>query len=107
VVHNDDDEISLVSFESGTTSTLMVPGWRNIEYLSWAAAGDALYINPGFSVSGKYSVLLRVELDGQITMLRDRPNEWHVFPRVSPNGRHLAFSVMPFHGNAWLLEDFR
>lgn len=106
VVYNDDDEINLVSLVTGELSTISVSGWRNFEFVSWAANGEALFINAGFSVSGRYAALLRVGLDGQTTLLRERPNEWHVYPQASPDGRYLAFALMPFHGNAVLLENF-
>ena len=106
VVYNDDDVINLVSLTTGALSTISVSGWRNFEFVSWAADGKALFINAGFSVSGRYAALLRVGLDGQATVLRERPNEWHVLPQASPDGRYLAFAVMPFHGNAFLLENF-
>ena len=106
IVYNDNDEINLVSLTTGVLSTIRVPGGRDIENVSWAADGEALFIDAGFAGSAAYKALLRVSLDGQTTLLRERPNEWHTLPQASPDGRYLAFAIMPFHGNAWLLENF-
>jgi len=33
------------------------------------------------------------------------PNQWHVRPKISPDGRFLAFGLMVFSGNAWMIQD--
>jgi hypothetical protein len=76
------------------------------EFVSWAADGSRIFVNAGYSLAGDYSVLLAVELDATAHVLRQLPNVWHVFPKASPDGRYLAFSAMPFQGNAWLLTGF-
>jgi len=46
-----------------------------------------------------------VDMEGRARRLLTTPSEWHVYVRASPDGRHVAFASMPFHGNAWLIED--
>ena len=106
VVHNDDNLVRLVELASGRESLLQVDGWSSFEYVSWSADGSGLFLNAGFATAAIDRPLLRVDLDGEVHVLRQRPNEWHVYPVASPDGRYLAFASMPFHGNAWLIEGF-
>jgi serine/threonine protein kinase len=106
VVHNDDDTIRIISVPSGEEKTIRVKGWDNFEFVTWAADGQRLFINAGFARAGRYPDLLSVDLDGNVTVLRHAPYHWHVQPVASPDGKYVAFSCMPFHGNAWLITDF-
>ena len=109
VVHNDDDSIRIVTLATGKERVLRLNEWQGFEFVSWAIDGTGLFINGG----GKnrytnlyYPALLRVALDGQVHVLREKANEWHIYPVASPDGRRLAFATMPFHGNVWMIEDF-
>lgn len=106
VVHLTDDKIRLVDVATGSEQEVDVDGWSRFEFVSWHADGEGLYINSGYATAGLYPVLLSVELDGTATVLRDRPNVFHVYPKTSPDGRYLAFSAMSFQGNAWLIPGF-
>ncbi|MBI1902245.1 MAG: hypothetical protein HYS13_14180 [Planctomycetia bacterium] len=37
-------------------------------------------------------------------VLLRKDNQWLANPTPSPDGKHLAFSVMSFDSNAWLME---
>jgi len=109
VVHNDDDSIRIVMLATGEERVLRLDDWQGFEFISWAADGTGLFISgggknayPGFT----YPALLRVALDGQVHVLREKANEWHIKPVASPDGRRLAFATMPFHGNVWMIENF-
>jgi Tol biopolymer transport system component len=106
VVHNDDDTIRLISVSTGQEKTVHVQGWTSFEFVTWSADGQRLFINAGFASTGGFPDLLSVDLDGSATVLRRAPSQWHVYPVTSPDGRYLAFSSMPFHGNAWLISGF-
>ena len=106
IVHNDDNRIRLVELATGVETAIEVVGWTSFEYIDWSADGSGLLVNARGSTIGRYSVLLRVDLDGKAHLLRQAPNEWHVRPIASPDGKRLAFSRMPFHGNAWLVTGF-
>ena len=106
MVHNDDNRIRLVELATGGVTTIAVAGWTNFEFVDWSADGSGLFVNAGFATIGSYPALLRVDLDGTAHVLREAPNEWHVYPVASPDGRSLAFGRMPFHGNAWLITGF-
>ncbi len=106
MVHNDDDVVRLIHLDSGEERAVRVRDWAAFEFVDWAADGQGLFLNGGFAMAGIYPALLHVNMDGTATVLRNRPNEWHVYPRASPDGRRLAFASMPFQGNAWLLTGF-
>jgi Tol biopolymer transport system component len=106
VVHNDDDRIIIVDLATGEESFVVVHGWNMFEFVSWTAQGDGFFVNAGFAMASSYPLLLSVDLDGRSRVLRRNPSEWYVYPLASPDGRHLAFASMSFHGNAWLIEEF-
>ena len=109
VVHNDDDSIRIVSLATGEERVLRLNEWLGFELISWATDIAGLFISGGGKnvyLDSTYPELLRVALDGQVHVLREKANEWHVRPMVSPDGRRLAFATMPFHGNVWMIEDF-
>jgi Tol biopolymer transport system component len=106
VVHNDDDAVRLISLSSGQERTLTVQGWTSFEFVSWAGDGQRLFLNAGFNIAGKLADLISVDLQGNASILRQAASQWHVRPVTSPDGRYVAFSSMPFHGNAWLITEF-
>ena len=106
VVHNDDNVVRLVELASGRETAIEVDDWRSFEMVAWAADGSGLFLDANSSEGGFSHALLHIDMDGQAHVLRERPNEWHVYPVASPDGRYLAFASMPFHGNAWLIEGF-
>jgi len=109
VVHNDDDSIRIVTLATGEERVLHLNEWQGFEFISWAADGAGLFISGGgmnVYLDSGYPALLRVGLDGQVHVLREKANEWHIRPMASPDGRRLAFATMPFHGNVWMIEDF-
>jgi Tol biopolymer transport system component len=106
VVHNDDDAIRIFSLPSGRERTIHVAGWLAFEFVSWSADGRRLFVNADFANARHFADLLSVDLEGNATVLRSAPSQWHVRPVASPDGEHLAFASMPFHGNAWLITGF-
>ena len=42
----------------------------------------------------------------EVSVLRDQPAQWHVLPKASPDGKYLAFGLMVFSGNVWMIDDF-
>ena len=77
-------------------------------FQGWSLDGKAIYIN-----DWPYFVLdftaLYAGLDGHIQVLWKRgtsPGHSFDYPIPSPDGRHLAFTVVTFEMNAWMLENF-
>jgi hypothetical protein len=98
-----------VDLESGEERSLIVGGWQSFEFIAWAADGMGFVVTarPDGEASGPETGigLIYVDLAGKATLLRRRPDEWHVHPVMSPDGGHLAFSTMKIHANAWLIEN--
>ncbi len=109
VVHNDNNEVKVIDLESGEERSVIVRGWQSFEFITWAADGLGFVVNAWPDEEafgpGTGAGLIYVNLTGKATLLRRRPNEWDVFPVMSPDGRQLAFSTMKFHANAWMIEN--
>ena len=106
VVHNDDNRIRIVTLATGEERVLAVKEWRGFETIAWAPNDTSFFVNGGLAQGVTYPVLLHVDTDGNTEVLRQKPHEWHIAPTVSRDGRYLAFTSMPFHGNVWMIEDF-
>ncbi|MEE8606084.1 MAG: hypothetical protein V3S55_00640, partial [Nitrospiraceae bacterium] len=106
MVHNDDNRIRVITLATGEEREVAVKDWSGFEFISWAADGNGFYLNGGYARRVSYTAIIHVDMEGTVTLLRQNPNEWHVMPKLSPDGRYLAFVVMPFHGNVWMIEDF-
>ena len=105
---NFSNQVQILDLAAKSVKTLTVQDWTGLEYIDWAADGRSVFV-PAHPVNGprlNNTGLLRVTLDGQVTVLRHEANEWHVFPAASPDGRHLAFATMVLDSNAWMVEDF-
>ncbi len=42
----------------------------------------------------------------EVSVLREQPAQWHIKPKASPDGKYLAFGLMIFSGNVWMIDDF-
>ncbi len=106
LVHND-GRVRLIELSTGKETELSREGWQMGETVSWSEDGKSLFID-GNRLGSRFlrKGLLHVTLDGEVHLLRQRPNEWHIYPVPSPDGRYLAFGVMVFSGNSWMMEDF-
>lgn len=105
VVHNN-GPARVIDLETGTEREISRDGWTLGEFVSWTASGRGLIMdaNPSAILFRKGLVYVPLDSD-EIYVLRHEPNQWHVQPKVSPDGRQLAFSLMIFSGNAWMIEN--
>ncbi|MGO9339443.1 MAG: LpqB family beta-propeller domain-containing protein [Terracidiphilus sp.] len=97
------EKIRVLYLQDGSERNIPLPhGWL-IWNVNWSADGKALFA--AVQTTGYF--IARVELDGKTRVLLDRGRvHWLSYPRVSPDGRFLAFSQRTFESNAWLLENF-
>ena len=110
-VVNYDGDLRLVELESGTVQEIHDDRWRFGEFVAWDALGKGLYtdVDPTFLVGRSFrKQLVYVQLgdEMEVHVLRRRKEQWHIRPWASPDGRYLAFGVVTFSANAWMLEDF-
>ncbi len=106
VVHNDDNQIRIVPLRGGGERVVAVKEWQGFEFIAWARNGQGFYVDGRSLKHASYPALLHVDLEGRVTVLREQAHEWHLMPVPSPDGRYLAFAVMAFHGNVWMIENF-
>jgi Tol biopolymer transport system component len=92
--------ITVLPVAGGTSSTIHVKDWTNLDAVAWGPDGSWLVAN---SYSTRGGTLLRVSLNGETRILR-RSSAWHERPVVSPDGRRLAFAERIPNSNAWILE---
>ncbi len=107
LVHNEGD-VRIINLEDGVERQVIRDGWSFGEYVAWSADGSGVIVD-GNPERSRYfrKALLYLPLDGRdVTVLRQEPSEWHVRIAPSPDGRWLAFGLMVFSGNAWMIEDF-
>jgi len=105
IVHND-GPARVIDLESGVEREVSRDGWVLGEYVAWTASGLGLVMDASASSSIFRKSLVFVPLDSnEVHVLRREPNQWHVRPKVSPDGRYLAFGLMVFSGNAWMIQD--
>jgi len=70
---------------------------------TWLNDGAAL-IATGADADAPIGALFRLGLDGTLKRLWSTKEGIITNPVLSPDGRHLAFTVLPFHTNVWLLK---
>jgi Tol biopolymer transport system component len=76
------------------------------EFIAWTADGTGLFLDATIGNGGRMKALVHFSPEsGETVVLRDVPHQWHVRPRPSPDGKHLAVGIMTFSGNAWMIEN--
>lgn len=105
VGHTREPSIRLTEVLGGATRDLDVEGAPGLSFqdVEWAPDGSGFYVE---AESGRASVLLRVDLEGQAYALHENPTGQILLPRPSPDGRHLAFGEVTAESNVWIIEDF-
>jgi dipeptidyl aminopeptidase/acylaminoacyl peptidase len=74
-----------------------------LQEVDFSPDGQTLVISGMHFRSAQYGIIA-VGLDGRGALLRTTAAEWMFSPRVSPDGRHLAFGNMTLDSDVWLLE---
>ena len=105
LVHNR-GPIRIITLATGHEREVAKDGWVLGEFVAWAKDGKGLFIDGSSSsyIFRKALVYFSIET-GEAVEIRRVPNQWHVRPQVSPDGKHIAFGLMVFSGNAWMIEN--
>jgi DNA-binding winged helix-turn-helix (wHTH) protein/Tol biopolymer transport system component len=94
------------------------PAWQQVnlkgsveaalDQIGWTADGSGFFLVARFrSFSSPQGALLNIGLDGQVKVVWKAPlDRILTFPVASPNGKYVAFGVIVWDGNVWLLENF-
>ena len=96
----------ILSLAAGTKNTVHLSDSRwQPEYVCWSADGKRLFAT---ALSDLESSLLSIDENGRTEVLRNRPYAGGLFfnPKVSPDGRYLAFTERTNRINLFLLENF-
>ncbi|MSO23788.1 MAG: serine/threonine-protein kinase [Acidobacteria bacterium] len=81
---------------------------KKYSFMGWSLNGKAIYICDQSPFESDFTVLY-AGLDGHSQVLWKRgtsPGYSFDYPIPSPDGRHLAFTVVTYEMNAWMLENF-
>ena len=95
--------IHLIPLAGGTPREISAGDWTNLQSVTWARNGQALYLTAFASKGGP---LLRVALNGEAQLLH-RGIKYVENPVESLDGRYLAFGEMTEEGNAWVIDTPR
>ena len=84
----------------GELAEILVKGWNYLDGLAWAPDGEGFFLT---SWSPRGSTILHVTLSGEARIMHQSST---LIPRVipSPDGRRLAFALLVYDSNAWLIE---
>jgi len=107
LVHND-GRLRIINIEDGAEREIVRDGWNLGEFVSWLPDGSGVIVD-GTRQEAQITSrkgLLYVSLESEeVRFLRRERNQWHVRPSISPDGHWIAFGLMVFSGNAWMIED--
>ncbi len=105
LVHNN-QILRIIDLETGDETEHSLPGWFFGEYVAWTADGTGVFMDGNIGNRRfKKSLIYYSPSDREAVMLRSVPNQWHVRPKSSPDGNYLAFGLMLFSGNVWMIEN--
>jgi Tol biopolymer transport system component len=97
-------QVRILNLTNSTDHVIsLVPHWH-VWDVTWAADGNSLF---AMASQDPDLVILQIELNGKTHVIINQGRAHLLeFPRLSPDGRHLAFSQLTWESNAWLLENF-
>jgi DNA-binding winged helix-turn-helix (wHTH) protein len=98
-----DGVIRLRSVTTGETQELAIKGWDPLDSIVWSANGKILFATWQHQSE---TALLRVALDGTVSVLLRSSNPQIVGAVPSPDGRSLAIAEQSTACNVWQIENF-
>jgi Tol biopolymer transport system component len=82
---------------------LTVKGWDELDSVDWSADGKAVFVSWHHESE---SALLRVALDGTVSVLLRSSGPQFVGPIPSPDGHSVVFAGLGTASNVWMVENF-
>jgi DNA-binding winged helix-turn-helix (wHTH) protein/Tol biopolymer transport system component len=104
VCDGDKGTIRLRSTVTGETNELKVKGWDELGSIEWSVDGKSLL--PVWHHDSD-TALLKVALDGKVSVLLRSSNPEILGAIASPDGRSLAIAGASTTRNVWQIENFR
>ncbi len=106
LVHND-GRLRIITIEDGGEREIKWDDWAIGEFVTWSPDGSGVIVDGlQHGTQRLKKDLLNVSLEtDEVHLLRREPNQWHVHPSISPDGLRVAFGLMVFSGNAWMIEE--
>ena len=105
--------LRVLELDTGDVLELGDDEWGFGEFVAWDVHGNGVYMDAtpapiagGRAFRRSQLVYVRLGADLEVHVLRTGKAQWHVRPNLSPDGRYLAYGVVTFSGNAWMIEGF-
>ncbi len=95
--------IRLLALDGQVERDIRVKGWPGFSTLGWAPDGKAMYCG---TASRQGATLLRVDLNGNASVLWQQKGAVYIYGEPSNDGRHLAIMASVIESNLWMLENF-
>jgi Tol biopolymer transport system component len=96
--------VTLVDLATGSSRSMTTtPGGTMLQSVEFSPDGQTLLIS-GTGFGAIAFGIVGVDLNGRGSLLQTSQDAWLTTPRVSPDGRHLAFESISHDSDVWLLE---
>jgi len=89
---------------SGEMHELALKGWENLDSIDWSTDGKSLFAG---SHHESDTALLRISLDGAVSVLLHSINPQVIGAVQSPDGRSLLYAGISTARNVWQIENLR
>ena len=102
---NENARIEFLQTDGKSLAPIEIKDARVLQGVTWAPDGQNIYVSG--EVRADFQIL-HIKLDGQFQSLWKVPlgQGWPWVYNASPDGRHLAYLIRTYEGNAALLENF-
>src|SRR5215471_2260511 len=103
VLYGSKGPIRFRSTLNGRTRELTINGWDELDSIDWSADGKAVFVSWHHESE---SALLRVALNGTVSVLFRSAGQQVIGPIPSPDGHYVAFAGLGTASNVWMVENF-
>jgi len=103
VLYGSKGPIRFRSTLNGRTRELTIKGWDELDSIDWSADGKAVFVSWHHESE---SALLRVALNGTVSVIFRSAGQQVIGPIPSPDGHYVAFAGLGTASNVWMVENF-